>query len=141
MVQQAAKWFESDGSLPDVLMPVEFRSARGFRVIAMPDGNILQADRLIQMSERGAHPSFADDVVSGNVDMAGVDAGSDWNDAAQAIKHFGNLLETASQGELCTSGIFNQNGEAALRQIQSLSGGRDCGCGLQQTGFAVCAAK
>ena len=84
---------------------------------------------------------FADDVVSGDVSVTGVDAGRDRNDAAQAIDDFGDLLEAASQGEFGASGIFDQDGESGFRQVKALGSSGDGGSGLQQSSFAIGAAE
>ena len=43
-VQEAAEKLEADASLPDVLVTIEPGSAFGFGIIAVPDGNVGEAD-------------------------------------------------------------------------------------------------
>ena len=52
IVEQHSESLFADRSLPDLLMPVEFRSARSFRVITVPDLDVIQPDRGIKMLQR-----------------------------------------------------------------------------------------
>ena len=65
---------QSDASLADVLMPVELRSALGLGVVAVPDVNILQPDRALELIDGVGKSFVADDVVSRDVGVTGVDA-------------------------------------------------------------------
>ena len=85
IVEQDSKSLFADRSLPNLLVTVEFRSARSFRVITVPDLHVIQADRGIKMLQRFIESSLADDVVSGNVRVARVDARANRNYSAQAI--------------------------------------------------------
>src|ERR1035437_5342327 len=82
----------------------------------------------------------ADYVVSGNVSVAGIDAGADWNESAQAIQKFRNLFEAAAERELRSGGVLDQDGQTALGQVEPFGGGGDGG-GPQQPLLAVGAAK
>ena len=84
---------------------------------------------------------FGDDVVSGDVSVAGVDAGSDGNDAAETVDDFGDLFEAASERKFRAGGVFDEDGESSLREVQALRGGGDGGGGLKQAGFAIGAAE
>ena len=48
------------------------------------------------METRLIHALLCDDVVAGDVRVAGIDAGADRNDAAQAANDFTDLLEAAA---------------------------------------------
>src|SRR5205807_7898150 len=74
IVQQTAKWFRADASLPDVLMSIEFGAARGFGVVTVPDADVLQTNGLVQMSQCFLHAVLSDDVISSYVYVARVDA-------------------------------------------------------------------
>ena len=37
IIYENAEWFQADGSFADLLMAIEFRSAGGFGVVAVPD--------------------------------------------------------------------------------------------------------
>ena len=76
VIEQTAEGFQADASLPDVLMAVELRSARGFCVVAMPDVNVLEPDGAIKLVERVVEPGLADDVIPRDVGVARVDTGS-----------------------------------------------------------------
>src|SRR5882672_2715997 len=81
IVEQTAERFYADHSVPDVLVPIEPRSSRSFRVIAVPDLHALEADRRIEMLQGLIEAFLADDVAAGNMSVAGVDAGPDGNDS------------------------------------------------------------
>ena len=85
VIEQTAKRSLPDRSLPDVLVTIEFRAARRFRVIAVPDLHLIQTDGRIEMLQRLVKAFLADDVVSGNVRVAGIDAGADRNHASQTL--------------------------------------------------------
>ena len=141
IVEQDAEGFDADGSLPDVLVAVEFGSAGSFGVIAMDYFYIVQADGSVEMLQSLVNALFADDVVAGDVSVAGVDARGDGNDAAEAVDDFGNLLEAAAEREFGAGGVFDEDGKAGLGEVKALRGGGDGGGGLQQTGFAIRSAK
>src|SRR5919108_3892385 len=98
VVQQPPERFQSDTSLPDVLVAVELRTARRLGVIAMPHANILESHGRVQVGESSLHSRRAHEVVAGNMNMAGVDAGSYGHHVAQKLEQFGNLLKAAAQG-------------------------------------------
>ena len=77
IVQQAAEEFEADGSLPDVLVTIELGTASGLGVVAMPDGNVFEADSPVEAAPSFPRNRFGNEVVSGNVRVAGVDASAD----------------------------------------------------------------
>jgi len=79
IIQQTFEWSKTDTSLPDVLVSVELRAAGGFGIIAMPYMNVVQADCSVEPLDGIGVSIFADDVVAGDVGVAGIDAGSDWN--------------------------------------------------------------
>ena len=96
IVQQNAKWFDANRSLPDVLMAVELRSSRRLGIVAMNNLHIVQSNGCIEMLQGLVDAFLADDVISGNVRVASIDASRDGHDAAQAIDNFGDLLEAAA---------------------------------------------
>src|SRR3954463_3086854 len=77
IVQQTAEGLQSNRALSNVLMPVEFGSACSFGVVAMPNAHILQPDGIIQLPKRVAKAVFRQDVVSGYMRVAGINAGAD----------------------------------------------------------------
>jgi hypothetical protein len=141
IVEQDAEGFDADSSLPDLLVAVEFRSAGGFGIVAVDYFYIVQADGGIEVLHGSIEALFADDVVAGDVSVAGVDAGCDWNNTAEAVDDFGDLLEAASERKLGACGVLDQNGKAGLGEVKALRGGSDGGGRLQETGFAIRSAK
>jgi hypothetical protein len=141
MVQQPAEGFEADGSLPDMLMTIEFRSANRFGVVAMPDAHVLQSDGFIEVRQRLLDTFGRHDVVAGDVGVASVDAGSDRHEAAEAIEDFGYLFEAPAERIFGAGSIFDEDGEIAFSEIETLAGGVDCRRGLQQSGFSIGPAK
>ena len=99
IVQQHPKCLQADGSLPDLFMAVEFRSARGLRIVAVYDLYMIQSDRRVELLQGRVNSLFADDIVSGDVRVAGIDAGADGNVSAQVLDNLGNLLKASTEGE------------------------------------------
>ena len=141
IVEQDAEGFDADGSLPDVLVAIEFGSAGSFGIIAMNYFYIVQADSSVELLQSLINAPFADNVVSGDVSVAGVDARGYWNNTAEAVDDFGNLLKAATEREFGAGGVFDEDGKAGLDEVKALRGGGDGGGGLQQTGFALRSAK
>src|SRR5215472_5817785 len=80
IIEQGAEGFYPDGSLPDMLMTIEFRSARSLRVVTVPNFDAAEADGRFQVLQGLAEALFRDDVVSGDVCVAGIDADADGDD-------------------------------------------------------------
>ena len=85
-----------------------------FRVVAVPDLDPFQPDGLVQLLQRLVNASFADDVISGDVGMAGINAGGSGNNPVQTIEHFSDLFEAAAERELGPGGILDENGQSAF---------------------------
>ena len=79
IIQQTPERLRANLSLPDMLVAVEPGSSGGLRVIAVKYRDVLQPDGRIELRECLFVACFRNDVVSGNVSVAGVNAGSDWN--------------------------------------------------------------
>src|SRR5207245_302122 len=88
--------------------------------------NIVQTNGCVQLRQSFAHAGLAYDVISGDMGVASIDAGSNRNQAPQAIEHFGYLLEAATQRVFRACSVFNEDGETYLREVESLSCGRNC---------------
>src|SRR5208283_2113859 len=58
----------------DMFMTIQPRTRPCLRVVAMPDRDILEAHRLLEMSQREPAPLLADDVISGNVRVTRINA-------------------------------------------------------------------
>ena len=52
VVEQAAKGLESDGTLADLLMPIQLRSAGSLRIVRVPDADIRKADGVLDQTLR-----------------------------------------------------------------------------------------
>ncbi len=141
IIQQAAKRLQPDASLPDVLMPVELRSARGLGIIAMPDVNILQANGAIELIESLGKAFVADDVIASHVRVASIDASSRRHEVAQQVQQLGNLFEVAAERELGARRVLDQDTQVARRQVQTLDRLLDRQRNPLQTFFAAASAK
>src|SRR5258706_8002612 len=106
-------------------MAVQLRSSGGFGVVAVYDLHIVQSNSAIEMEKRLIDALFADDVVAGNVRVAGIDAGCNWYDAAEAVDHLGDLLEAASEGKVGAGGGFDQGGQSKFMPVKALRGGSE----------------
>src|SRR3954469_17223798 len=122
-------------------MAIELRSAGGLRVIAMPDGNVLQANSGIEFAHGLFVAFFGNNVIPGDVHVARVNASSHGNVISQMLDDFGDLLEAAAQRVLGAGAVFDQDCESALRQVEIIAGGSDCGGGLQQSLVSIGATK
>src|SRR5580704_12186847 len=140
-VEQNAEWFNADGTFSNVLMAVELRSSRSLGVVAMDDFHMVQANGRIEMLQGLVETRFADDVVAGNMRVAGINACGYRDDATEAADDFGDLLEASSEREFGTGGILDEDGQARAREIETLGGSRNGSGGLQQARFAIGAAK
>src|SRR5579862_2099045 len=127
IVEQPAKDLSANLPFSHVLVAVELGAAIALGIVAVPHVDVLQADGLIEVPHRLAHALGVDDVVAGDVRVAGVDTGPDGNDRAQQFEHLRNLLEAAAERVLCAGGVFDENGQVGGGQIQTLAGGRNCG--------------
>src|ERR1017187_4239732 len=83
VIEQATEGFQPDGSLADILVAVQVRAALGLGVVAMPHVHIAQSDGAFQLIEGFVVAVLADEVVSGDVRVAGVDAGAAGHEVAQ----------------------------------------------------------
>jgi len=99
-----------------------------FGVVAVPDLHVVQADGPVEMLQRLVEAFFADDVVSRDVGVAGVDAAPTAL-GRQAIEHSATV-RTAPR-ENSAPRILDQNGKTAFRQIEALRAGNRGG-GAQQ---------
>src|ERR1017187_3076591 len=76
VIEQATEGFQPDGPLADILVAIQVRAALGLGVVAMPHVHVAQSDGAFQLIEGSVVAVLADEVVSGDVRVAGVDAGA-----------------------------------------------------------------
>jgi len=141
IIQQPPKRLNSNRAFAYVLVPVQLRSARGLCVIAMPHPDILQTDGSVELGQCFAKTLLGNNVISGNMRVAGVDASAHRNMPVQVLNDFRDLLEAAAQRELGPGGVFNQYGQSTFCEIKSLARGRYGRRRSQQAFFALRAAK
>ena len=141
VIQEAAKRLQADASPANVLVTVETGGALGFGVVAMPDGNVAETDGGIEVVHRLPVSGEADEVVSGDVGVAGVDAGGDGHERTEEGEQLGNLLEAAAKRILGAGGVLNQDGEAGAGEREPLGGLGDGGGGSLQTFGALCSTE
>ena len=87
------------------------------------------------------HSRETHNVISGDVSVAGIDAGSSRNETSEAVQNFANLLKAAAQRKLRARSIFDQDSQSGLGQIDALGCSRDSSSGLQETGFTISSTK
>ena len=114
IVEQALEGGQADGAPADVLVAVEAGSAGRFGVVHVPDADLGEADGAIDKRDGFLVAGVGDDVVSGDVAVAGVEAGADGDDRAEALQQFSDLFEAASQGELGSGGVLDEDAEVAV---------------------------
>ena len=132
IVEQPAERIESHGSLPDVLVAIELGTARGFGIVAVPDTDSFEGDGRSNLLHRFGVAFGGDQVVAGNVGVAGVEADGDGRMVLEARDKFGDLLEAAAQRELRAGCVLNQDMEASSLPRQAVDGALDgVGCKLE----------
>ena len=141
VVEQTAERLEPDTSLPDVLMAVEFRTARGFSVVAMPEVDILEADGAVKSVKRFGVSGVTNNVISGDVGMTGIDAGSARHEVAQEVQQLGDLFEVGAERELRSGGVLDQNAQLSGFEVKALGPLLDGECDAPQAFFAAGAAE
>src|SRR5271166_2711970 len=99
-------------------MAVELRAASSFGIIAVPDINVLQPNRAVELVERVRKAFFAYDVISRNVRVAGINASARGHEAAQQIQQLCNLLEVATERKLRSGSILDQDAQIVRRQVE-----------------------
>src|SRR4051812_36355241 len=98
----------------------------------MPYCNVLQSDGFIELPH-GLLVSFGrNDVVTGNVGVAGINACHNRNHAAQSVEQLSHLLERAAERVLGPGGVLDRDLQAVLRKLKTVGGATDgVGGGLQ----------
>src|ERR1019366_1846396 len=141
VIEQATEGLQPDGSLANILVAIELRAALGLGVVAMPHVHVAQSDGALQLIERVVVSTSADDVVPGDVSVAGVDAGPARHEVAQQVQQLCNLLEVTAQRELRSCGVLNQDAQVAGGQIESIRSLLDGQRHALQAFFTAAAAK
>ncbi len=126
IVQQPAKRLQPNGSLPDMLMPVQLRSAGRLGVIAVPHTHVLEAHSRIELLQCLFKPVAGRHVVTRHVRMAGIDASRHRHVFSQPLHQFRDLLEAAAEGIFRTRGIFNRNFQTRFLDPQTIDRFFDC---------------
>src|SRR6185312_12973029 len=140
VVKQCSERLDADGSLPDVLMPVQLRAARGFGVITVPHSNIVQTDGGGGLRDGLLVAFRSDDVIAGDVNVAGIQTDRDRRVVAQQCHEFGDLLKAAAEGEFGTGGVLNQDakrGGLPRQPVDSRFYGLSCEFQALMTGKAL----
>ena len=97
ILQEPTEWLGANASLPYVLMPIQLRSSRSFRVIAVPHRNILQSNGCIKLSKCLGEAFFRCNVIARYVRVTCINARGCRNMVLQVIDDLGNLLEARAQ--------------------------------------------
>ena len=93
VVEQTAERRDADGAFADVLMPVKMGAARCFGIVHMPYPDGFESEQLLDLAHGGFIPLRADDVVTRDVGVAGVEASGNRGDRPQAVNELGHLLQ------------------------------------------------
>ena len=112
IVEQNTEWFDADGTFSNVLMAVELRSSGSLGVVAMDDFHMVQANRPIEMLQGLVDALLADDVIAGDVRVAGINACGNGNNGTEAGDDFGRVLLNSTFGIV---GIFDLASMAGAR--------------------------
>ncbi len=123
VVEEALEGGGADGALADVLVAVEAGGEGGLGVVAVPDADGGEADGCADELHGLDVAVVGDDVVAGDVDVAGVEADGDGGAGLEGFDEFGDLFKLAAERELGSGGIFDEDAEG---------GGGFCG------GFGKC---
>ena len=109
IVQQRSKYLQSQFAAAYVLVTIQPRSALGLSVITMPHANVFQTHRFRKMLQRELAAFVTDDVISGNVSVAGIDARAHGHGVAKKLQQLRNLLKSAAQRIFRTRRVFDQD--------------------------------
>src|SRR5208282_163827 len=112
-------------SLPDVLMPVELRSASGLGVIAMPDANGVESHGRGGLFDGFCIAFGAHKIVAGHMTVACVEANGDGSVALEARDELRHLLEAAAEGKLRAGRVFDKDMERSSLPRQPVDGALD----------------
>ncbi len=124
-----------------MLVTIKLRTTGCFRIVTVPDRDVLQANRSIEFVHRFSQAMLENNVVSGDVNVTGIDAGSNGYIVPQMMDDLRNLLKAAPYRILSAGSVFNQDCEPTLRQVKPVTRGGNGGSRLQQSFFAIGAAK
>src|SRR4051812_37119496 len=101
-------------------MAIKLRSTSGLGVIAMPHLDLAYPDVRVQKLQIVKQPFLADDIVPGNMGVAGIDASRNWNYPLKPLKDFRDLLKAPPERELGSGGVLDQNRQSSLCQVECL---------------------
>src|SRR5271170_1568747 len=96
IIEQPAKWFNTDCSLPDIFMTIQLRTPRSLGVIAVPYPDSLQPHRRLDLSDSSFVAFRSNDVVSRNMRVTRIQTHSHRRSCTKPLHKLRNLLETAS---------------------------------------------
>src|SRR5277367_126957 len=86
----------------------------------MPHADVFCTNRRFDLTRSFDIAFFADDVVSGDMRVAGVQASAHGCDITQAMDELGDLLKAASEGEFSSGSILDQDLEIADLGVKSM---------------------
>ncbi len=132
IAQQPAEGRSSDHSFANMFMAVEFRSSRGLGVVAMPNPYGLKADGSLNLLHGFGVALFTDDVISGDVNVTGIQAHGNRSAGTKRLDKFRDLLQRTAEGKLGSGGILNQNPEVGALPGQTIDGLLNRLCGQPQ---------
>src|SRR5579872_586725 len=124
IVEQSAECIQADASFADMLMPVELRAACSLGVVTVPNQDVFQANRVLEILHRVLIAFRRNDLVSGNVGVAGVDAGRNWQDGMKSTDQLSYLFERTAQRILGAGCVLDKDFEAAAFHVKTV--GRLC---------------
>jgi len=128
------KGFDADGALADLLMAVEFGAAGGLGVVHVPDADGFKADSGRSLAHGFLVALGRDQIVTGDVGVAGVQADAHGRAGLEPLNQLGDLLEAAAEGELRAGGVFNEDVEWSSLPLEAIDGTSD-GVGGQPEAF------
>ena len=74
MIQDAAEGFEPDLSFADVVVPVDARAERGFRIVYVNHEHPVESDGAIDLLQPAFQPSLGANVPAGGEQVRRIDA-------------------------------------------------------------------
>jgi len=136
VVEQTAEGLNADGSLPDVLVPVELGATRRFGVVAVPDADGIECDCCSDFGHGLRVALLGNDVVAGDVRVTSVEADGDRSVVAQQRDELGDLLEAATERELRAGRVLNKDVKGSVLPGQFVDGALD-GVGGEPQAFVA----
>jgi hypothetical protein len=95
-----------------MLVTVDAAAQGNLRIVDVQDGDTIEANGAVHLSERGGQSGFGLDVVTGGEEMRGVQASTN-RQTRKALQDFCNLFQARTDCAPHSRGVLDQNLQSA----------------------------